>query len=187
MNKQQKMGVILIVIGALLLLNQFQWVRLSGKNMIALFSVLLGMLMIKKAFSRPERKGLLGGSFFVIWGVLLFAFSYNAYPLGRTLFLGNLFLSIGFANLIYFIFSGNSKSINLFVFALFAGLGGSMVAAFYGKLNVWKLEEILATYWPVVLILFGAFILVDSYRNKRGVPKDDFEISDNPENDPSGH
>lgn len=187
MNKQQRLGLVLIILGGLLLLNQFQLVRLSGKNIIALFSVLLGILMIKKAFSRPERKGLLGGSFFVIWGVLLAAFSYNAYPLGRTLFLGNLFLSLGLANLIYFIFSGVTKSIHLFTFALFTGLGGSMVAAFYGKLNVWKLEDILSTYWPVVLILFGAFILVDSYRNRHKELKDDFDVSEKSEDEVSEH
>ena len=167
MNNQQRIGIILIIIGGLILLNQFQILSLSGKNLVGITSVLLGLLMIKKSFVRPKYKGLLGGSFFVIWGILLLAFKYTDQPLAHTLFFGNLFLSLGLANLIYFIFSGAGKSIHLFIFLLFASMGGTMIAAYYGKLDVWQLEDILDTYWPVILILLGVFILVDSYRGRR--------------------
>lgn len=165
MNKQQRIGIILIIIGGLILLNQFQIFSLSGKNLMGITSILLGLLLLKKSFSSLKYKGLLGGSFFVIWGILLIVFTYSDQPLGHTLFFGNVFLSLGLASLIYFIFSGAGRSVHLFVFLLFASMGGTMIAAYYGKLDVWQLEDILDTYWPVILIVLGIFILVDSYWN----------------------
>jgi len=165
MNKQQKTGLLLIIIGGLILLNQFQIFDLSAKNIVAVTSLLLGMLLLKKSLTSPERKGLLGGSFFLIWGIMLLFFNFNS-EMGRTLFFGQLFLSLGLANLIYFLFSGVTRATNFFVFVLFAAIGGTMIAAYYGLLDVWHLEEILDTYWPVILILLGIFILIDSYRNR---------------------
>ena len=125
MNKQQKTGLLLIIIGGLILLNQFQIFDLSAKNIVAVTSLLLGMLLLKKSLTSPERKGLLGGSFFLIWGIMLLFFNFNS-EMGRTLFFGQLFLSLGLANLIYFLFSGVTRATNFFVFVLFAAIGGTI-------------------------------------------------------------
>ena len=168
MNAQKRIGIILIVLGGLILLDQLQLFHLSGKNLIALLSVILGLLLIKKSQNRPKKRGLLAGSFFLIWGGLFLVFDYHTSPMGRTLFFGHFFLSLGLANLIYFFFSGVTKSLYLFAFVLFEAIGATMVAAYYGKLDVLRLQSIVDTYWPVVLILFGIFILVDSYRSREG-------------------
>ncbi len=167
MNAQKRLGIVLIILGILILLDQLQVFSVSAKHFVAFSSVLLGGLLIKKALKRPKRGGLLAGSFFLIWGAFFFFLNCYACPKGRILFWGQFFLSLGLANLIYFLFSGVTKSLNLFAFVLYAAIGGTMLGAFYGKLDIWRLENLLNTYWPVILILLGLFILVDSYWNNR--------------------
>ncbi len=170
MNSQRWIGVILILIGGLMLLHQLDLFYLTGDRLIAIISLLVGVAMLRKSIDHPERKGLLGGSFFTLFALSLFIFDFSLRPFARPLFLGDLFIVLAVSNLIYFLFSGMSKSLNIFMFFFFGAIGGTMIAVYYDLIDVWELDEVVSTYWPVVLIVIGLLIIIDgmtSHRKKR--------------------
>jgi hypothetical protein len=62
-------------------------------------------------------------------------------------------------------FSGNLKDWHILVPGLiFVAIGGAMVLAEFGFILASEVEEAVRQYWPAGLVLFGASLLLNSWR-----------------------
>ncbi len=163
MNTQQRIGILFILVGALLLLHETHLIVFSGAYALAVLLVAIGGLLLQKAWKHPQKKGILGGSFFLLFGLALFFVDVSC----RGAFMGVLLVALGLANLINYFFSGRFKTSNLVFALLFSAIGGTMLAAAYNLVDVYKFRDVAETYWPVVLIIMGLGLVADSYRGRR--------------------
>jgi len=156
----------LIVAGVLLLLNQLGLFEPSRPNVIMLGSFFLGVLLLNKGRRHPQRHGILGGSFFILLGLTLFLMKKGVLAIDDTLGTGLLLIDLGLANIIYFVLKPEKLS-NLTWGLIFSTAGAPFIIVYAGWVPLWLLEDIISTYWPVVLILFGLGLLGESLRRKR--------------------
>ncbi|MHB2153025.1 hypothetical protein ACX8XN_01360 [Calditrichota bacterium GD2] len=176
MSHQRFVGIILILAGGMLLVHQLGWLDLDGSAFIGILSVLIGLSFLRKALLRPDHKGVLGGTFFTLFGLALLLFSSWHGPLGRALLVGALFVSLAAANLTYFFANGMQRTFNLFMFFFFGAIGGSILMVYFGVFDVWQFEEVVSTYWPLILVALGLAILVDSaLQKKKRIQEDQME------------
>ncbi len=163
MNTQQRIGILLILVGALFLLHETHLIVFSGRYTMAVLLVAIGGLLLQKAWKHPQKKGILGGSFFLFFGLALFFVDVSC----RGAFIGVLLIALGIANLINYFFSGHFKTSNLVFALLFSAVGGTMLAAVYNVFDVYEFRDVVETYWPIVLIIMGLGLVADSYRGRR--------------------
>ena len=156
----------LIVLGVLLLLNQVGLFEPSRPNIIMMGSLFLGLILLNKGRHHPQRHGILGGSFFVLFALTLFLMKRGLFAVDDTLGSGLLLIDLGLANIIYFI-SKPEKLSNLTWGLIFAAAGTPFVLIYMKLVPLWLLEDIIVTYWPVLLILFGLGLLGESLRRRR--------------------
>lgn len=157
--------LILIGLGAYLLLHQFDFVSFRWVDIITYGFILAGFIMILNAFDNPQRKGLLGGVFFLTYGTALSMMRLGVVFPDDNFGWGTLILSIGFANLVYFAFH-SERTGNLVWGALFGIAGGIMMLVYLGYISRWDVYDQLEVYWPVALILAGLIILLRSVGHK---------------------
>jgi len=179
MNNQRATGIALLVAGFLLLAYQLDWFDLSGPSFLAVISLLIGLSLIRKAITNPDRRGALGGTFFLLFAIFLFLVDTSTLmrPIPRPLFIGGIFSCLAIANLVYFLVTRWQRNLNLFMFFFFGAIGGSILMVYYQIIDVWQFEEIASNYWPVLLIILGAIILIDSLVQKQKRLKKDEEKS----------
>lgn len=173
MTSQRATGIALLIAGFLLLAFQLDWLSFEGPRFWGFISLLIGLAMIRKATTNPERRGALGGTFFVLFSIFLFIVDTSVRPLPRPLIVGTIFSCLAIANLVYFLVTRWKRNLNLFMFFFFGAIGTSILMVYYQIIDVWQFEEIASTYWPVILIILGAIILIDSLVQKQKLPKED--------------
>jgi len=157
---------VLIIIGALLLLNQLGLFEPSRPNVIMLVSFFFGVMLINKGLIHPRRNGILGGSFFILLALTLFLMKKGIFAIDDMLGTGLLLIDLGLANIIYFLFRTDKLS-NLTWGLIFLTAGTPFVIVYADLVPLWLLEDIISTYWPVILILFGLGLLGESLRRRR--------------------
>ena len=156
----------LIIIGVLLLLNQIGLFEPNRPNLIMLVSFFLGIMLLYKGINHPERHGILGGSFFILLSLTLFLMKKGVFAMDDTLGTGLLLIDLGLANLIFFLFRTDKLS-NLTWGLIFLTTAAPFIIVYADWVPLWVLEDIIRTYWPVVLILFGLGLLGESIRRRR--------------------
>ena len=177
MSHQRNVGLILVLAGGLLLVHQLGWVDLSGQNFIAILSIIIGIAFFRKALQRSDRQGVLGGTFFTLFGFAILFLDVSTGPFTRALLVGIIFVCLAAANLAYFIAAGWQRNLNLFMFFFFGAIGASVLLVYYNVFDVWQFEELVSTYWPVTLIVLGFMILIDTVVQKRKrIQEDQAEI-----------
>jgi hypothetical protein len=151
----------LIVIGVFLLLNQFDFPWFTRENVIIGGSLLLGGLLLWKGVTHPRRKGLLGGVFFSMLGLMLLFMKVEFLPIDDFLGIGIIMVSLAAGNLVYYL-ATRIKISNLIFAVLYLFLGAPFLMAHYDYWPDWEMMEFFRNFWPVTLIVFGAILLVDS-------------------------
>lgn len=165
MKKSNISAWLLILIGVVLLFNQLDFIRFSRGNFLIIACFFLGVVLLNKGFNSSERKGILGGSFFILEGSALLLMQMGYLPKLDSVGWGILFINIGLANIIYYLFKQTHFS-NLTIGLIFVLLGIPFVAAAYDLIRVWMIADILSVYWPVILILIGAGLLIEGMVKK---------------------
>ena len=165
MKKSYAFPIILIAIGLILLLNQFDLLQFSYAYIIISGSAVLGGLMLRKAVYSETRVGLLGGSFFLLIAVTLLFVDLGIIPLYDNLIWGIIIVCLGVANFIYYIFT--RKSFNNVTFGLiFCAIGVPFVIMFFTSADVYDIADVFSSYWPLLLITAGFGFLLDGMFKK---------------------
>lgn len=157
---------IFIIIGVLLLLNQFDLLFFDRFTIVFAGSVLFGVLLLNKSYKHPLKKGILGGTFFILFAVILLLMRFNFLPVNDKVGTGLIFVLLGFSNIIYFLFYPK-KTANIIYALLFLLLSAPLFLDYYSVMPGWMLEHYFATYWPVFLILIGLGLLLEGLRRRK--------------------
>jgi len=165
MKKSYFFPITLIVIGALLLLNQFYLIEFSRPYIFIIGFAILGAVLIRKAFLNPTRKGLLGGSFFLLLAIELLLMDFGYIPVYDALIFPMLLIPLGISNLVYYSF--NRTSFTNVTFGIIFTLAGLPFLVFhFGSISYWEISDTISTYWPVLLITAGLGFLIEGMFKK---------------------
>jgi uncharacterized membrane protein YsdA (DUF1294 family) len=160
--------IILISLGIYFLLNQLEILSFRIEDLLTFGFILIGFLMLLNSFDNPEKKGLLGGVFFLSCGAIMSLMRYHYIYPDDDFGFGAFFLSLALGNLVYFAFMPQ-RNINLVWGLIFGGVGAIFMAMYYGFLYPWNVWEQFEIYWPLALIIVGVVIIYNAYRNRNSV------------------
>jgi hypothetical protein len=160
-------GVALVLIGAAMLLDRTGVLSLSWPLVFWGAIALLGAFKLTRGFTVATCGG---GSLF--WGTVLLAVGLynvlrdmNVTVIDTYLELPALVTTVGAGFLMMFI--RHPRHWHILIPALFfGGLGTLMLLSELGYFSRWEVMSVVRTYWPIVLILFGASLLLS-----RGYPR----------------
>ncbi|MBD3226380.1 MAG: hypothetical protein GF313_16745 [Caldithrix sp.] len=154
-------GWILIIVGILIILYNYDIVYLTTGNILTFGLIGLGLISFIKGLTHAQRKGVLIGSFMTLFGISLLFMKYRFIPIDGDLATSAFFISLGVGNFIYFALSRNSVN-NIVFGAIFIMIGIPFFLKHYYYIPHWQIREIFSTYWPVILILIGLGMVVES-------------------------
>jgi hypothetical protein len=165
MKKTYFFPVLLITVGTILLLNEFNLLKITRPYIFILGAFAIGIFSLRKGFLSPDRKGLLAGSFFTLVGVILVGLDLRIIPFYDNLIFGLILMALGAANFLYYMFT--RKTFNNITFGtIFCFLGIPFILQYYGSYSMWDIKDIFYTYWPVLLITAGVGFLMDGLVKK---------------------
>jgi hypothetical protein len=166
MDKRNVSAWGLIIFGSVLLLMQLDIITPSRSAVVILFSIFTGIMLFYKGLSHAENKGILGGSFFLLFAFTLSLMKWNWLPSDDQFGISLIILDLAAANFIFYLFRRENMSNLIFGFILLA-VGTVVLIDFYDVMPLWMLVDLMQTYWPVVLIIIGIIILSTTALNKR--------------------
>lgn len=165
MKKSYFFPVTLITIGILLLIDQFNLLEFSRSYYFIFGFSLLGIFLLRKAFLNPTRKGLLGGSFFIMLALLLLMMDFGYIPVYDELIFPMLLIPLGLANLVHYSFTRtNFTNVTFGIIFIIAGL--PFLIFHFGSIPYWEISDTISTYWPVLLITAGLGFLIEGIIKK---------------------
>ena len=134
MNKSYFFPVALIVIGTLLLLNQFDLLYLSRPYLFIIAFTVIGLILMRKALISPTRKGMLGGSFFLMMAVIVLLLDIGYIPFYDEVIVASILIALGTANLVYYLFSRKSFT-NVTFGLIFIAAGMPFLIVYFGSVS----------------------------------------------------
>ena len=157
--------VLLIAIGTALLLNQFNLVEFTRPYIFIALFTFIGLALIHKAFMLPTRKGLLGGSFFLLLAIAMTLMDMGYLPIYDNFVVPVIFVDLGLANIIFYIFTRKSFS-NITFGLIFIAAAAPFLVMHYTTITYWEIADVFSTYWPVLIITAGFGFLIDGMLKK---------------------
>jgi hypothetical protein len=167
MNQTNFFAYMLILIGTVLLLYQFDVIEFSRFEIITAASIFLGIVWLRKSMIHPAHKGVLGGTFWTLFGISLLLMRNYVLPMNDTFGFGLVFLLLAVANLASFIFSQKSMT-NISFTLLFTLIGSGFFAVHYGVIKGWEMADIFIIYWPLLLVVGGIFLVIEGLMRRTG-------------------
>ena len=161
--------IILIGLGIYLLFNQLDYLSFRWADILTYGFILIGFIMFLNAFDHPHKKGILGGVFFMSYGITLSLMRYHVIYPDDYFGYGAFFLALALGNLMYFFFR-TDRIINLTWAVIFAAVGAIFASMYFGLFHPWYIEEQVEAYWPLALIVLGLGIIFNAYRKRDTMP-----------------
>ncbi|GAB4367549.1 MAG: hypothetical protein Kow0042_08280 [Calditrichia bacterium] len=176
MKNSKIAGFILIIAGLLILLHNADIEVLNWDLLKGLLPLIFGVYLFSKGISHPQKKGIFGGSWFVLLGIYLLLDGFHIIEISRGLTISVLTMVTGISFLVAFIFRRNSWAYLLTgTLVLFIGLFFLLVHLYI--LPGYLLIEVVDRYWPILLILLGLFIIIDGLKKIKPPPYAEAEKS----------
>ena len=166
MNKQYWPAILLILIGVLLILYQTDLLDFSIADVISYGFVLIGVILLANSLKRTDKRGILGGVFFTLFGITMILMREHTLPRDDEFGFAAFFLALALGNFVYLPFK-KDKTTNLIWGIVFGALGGLLLWVYYGYYPSWYIYEQIEMYWPVILIVMGASMIIKAYVRKR--------------------
>jgi hypothetical protein len=160
-------GVFLIVFGLVLLLAQFKILEIGFWTIVAGAMVAYGAVLVVRSFSHTDRNRVFWGTVLFLAGLYFLLDTLGMITPDGPVFLAVLFLILGFAFLMSYVYRFSDWHL-LIPAAFFIFLGGAVVAVDLGYWREVDFQYYLSNYWPILLILFGAALVLKSRRKITG-------------------
>jgi hypothetical protein len=164
MRKHYWPGVLLIVVGILLLMDEMNLLSLNWYDILFYGFMLIGLVKLNRGWGRADKKGIMGGTFFFAFGLLMVLISHHYLPSTDEFVFAVFFLCLALANLVLLLVRRDRWSHLIWV-VIFGGIGGLFLGTYCDYYSRWYLYDMFSTYWPVVIILCGAFLLWRGLKN----------------------
>ncbi|MBN2008450.1 hypothetical protein JW960_03790 [candidate division KSB1 bacterium] len=166
MTKNQRSimpGIILILIGAYLLLNQLDVINIYWSDVYPVVILVIGLSLVILSIRKQNHGAIFWGTIFTLIGVMFGLRNFGIMPYYYMDELWPAFLLIiGFAFVMLFVV--NPRDWGVLIpggILLFLGM-----IFLFRNLELYWARDILVTYWPLVLILIGGLIIWDSFQKK---------------------
>jgi len=166
MNKHYWPAIMLILVGVLLILYQTDLLDFSTADVISYGFVLIGVILLANSINRTDKRGILGGVFFTLFGITMILMREYTLPRDDEFGFAAFFLALALGNFAYLPFK-KDKTTNLIWGIVFGALGGVLLWVYYGYYPSWYIYEQIEMYWPVILIVIGASMIIKAYVRKR--------------------
>ncbi len=158
-------GIILIFLGVALLVFQTGLINIRFYQILWIALALWGFFITIRGFSTSNNGKIFLGTVLFLTGISFIINSFGLIETPHRIFLPAVFIIFGFAFLMMFV--NNFREYSSFILSIiFFGIGGVLIFAEIGYLNRWDVLYYVKTYWPIILIIFGAG-LIFKRRQKR--------------------
>ena len=157
-------GVLLVVTGIFLLLQQFDVLYVGWKKIFYVGFILYGGMSFITGFANNEKGKIFFGTIGFFIGLYFLLRSLDFVYLHHHAFLPIIFIIIGCA----FLFTAFSAPFSFFLIIpalTFGGIGTLLLVSHYGYLDYYDVSYYARKYWPVVFILLGGSLLLRSKRD----------------------
>ncbi|MFC2088381.1 LiaI-LiaF-like domain-containing protein [Calditrichota bacterium] len=163
MAKQYYAAIILIAIGVVLFLEQLDVLYLSKGDYLIYGAIIGGIFLFINGLNRIDKKGILGGTFLLSFGVVIFLMRTDYFIRDDEFGFATFFLCLALANFVFFLFKRERLS-NVVFGLIFGVIGGGFLIAYLGYYPYWMLFDQIEKFWPLALILLGIAVLYKSLR-----------------------
>lgn len=158
-SRSSVFGIFLIVLGSVLLLDRLGVISFGWGRIFWLFLGIWGAVLALQGFTMKRRGRIFWGSLLFFLGILFSLDAWDLIWLTDELGVGGMSLALGLAFVMLYVFEPRNLGV-LAPAVLFVGFGAAMILVEYGYLDWWEVRRTIRHYWPVVLILWGAAILL---------------------------
>jgi hypothetical protein len=160
MSSQSRVfGILLIALGAMLLLDRLEVVSFGWGRIFWMFIGLWGALLAAQGFTLKRRGRIFWGSLLFFLGIFFTLDAWDLIWLTDELGFGGVSLALGLAFVMVYVVEPRNFGV-LVPAMLFVGFGVAMILVELNYLDWWEVRRVIRTYWPLVLILWGAAMLV---------------------------
>jgi len=158
-------GVALIIFGAVLLAKQFSILAIGFSEVFWGLVALLGFVGVVRGFSRNRRWKVFWASVWFLYGLFFFLRTIGLVDAVFNIFFPATFMIFGLAFLMAYLL--DLRDWYLLVPALTLSFcGGAFILSEWGYFDSWEVWRFIRTYWPVLLILFGAAMMARRARDR---------------------
>jgi hypothetical protein len=154
------LGAALILVGALLLMRRIGFLSLHWHDIAWGLIALYGAVKVVNGLSTHASGKAFGGSVLFLVGVVGLVHPVHL-PVFQSISVVSVsFLVLGISLLTAFL--SNTREWHLFIPSFFfLGLGVLFVATDYDYLYRWDFVDVVSSYWPLALVLFGVSLILN--------------------------
>lgn len=159
MNEVQKKsfpwtGIIFIVLGVVLLLNQIDFIDVRFSQIAWGLLVLVGFIYTIRGYKNNIKSKIFWGTVIFLFSLYFLLSSLDLLEYHHRIFMPSLFLIFGFAFLTTYV--GDIKDVwSLIISLILISSGIFLLLEDFGYFNWFDVKSIVRTYWPVILIIMG--------------------------------
>ena len=162
-NRFPIIGLVLVLLGVALLLNQMNVIHIGGMALVWLGLLTYGAAVVIRAFISSDRSKVFFGTLCFLVGILFFLRREGFIQGSFSIYFPAFIIVVGLAFFMLFIF--NAKDWHLLIpSVIFLGLGAALMLTHLGywySRDVWRA---IASYWPLLLIVFGGTMLLRRWK-----------------------
>ncbi len=154
-------GILLIIIGSLLLIHKLNILYFDWPKTYPIVFVAIGIALFASYFFNRNSNSVFWGTIFTLGGVFFFLRNYHFIDYYYVREVWPVFMMIlGIAFIVLFIVRPQDWGV-LIPGGILLILGTSFLLR---SLHLWHAQEIIRRYWPLLLILIGAGIILSSLK-----------------------
>jgi hypothetical protein len=162
-NRFPIIGLVLVLLGVALLLNQMNVIHIGGMALVWLGLLVYGAAVVIRSFINNDRSKVFFGTLCFLTGILFFIHKAGFIGGAFSIYFPAFIIIVGLAFFMLFVF--NTKDWHLLIPALiFLALGAALMLTHLGywySRDVWKT---IASYWPLLLIVIGGTLLIRRWK-----------------------
>lgn len=162
-NRYPIIGLVLVLLGVALLLNQMNIIHVGGMALVWLGLLVYGAALVIRSFINNDRSKVFFGTLCFLTGMLFSLRKAGLISGAFSIYFPAFIIIVGFAFFMLFVY--NPKDWHLLIPSfVFLALGAALMLTHLGywySRDVWRA---IASYWPVLLIIVGATMLLRRMR-----------------------
>ena len=162
-------GLILIIIGALLLIHKLTPYSFGWYELYPLILIGLGLLFFASIVHKRDKGAVFPGTIVLLLGLFFFLRNYDIIPYYYMRVWPMFLIILGISFLAIFITKPADWGV-LIPAGIFLFLGTVFLLRKF-HIIYWDIWDIIADYWPVILIIIGGGIILGALKRQSVVPK----------------
>ncbi|MBD3290192.1 hypothetical protein GF337_15400 [candidate division KSB1 bacterium] len=157
-------GILLIIIGSLLLIHKLNIFYFDWQQTYPILFILIGIMLFVSYFMNRNTNSVFWGTIIALAGVFFFLRNYHVIDYYYMSEAWPVFMIIlGIAFLVLFVVKPQDWGV-LIPAGIFLVIGTSFLLR---NLHLWYARDIIQRYWPLLLIIIGAGVILSSFKKEK--------------------